>query len=70
MAEVEFIPVFAPLTIADESTVGTAGTIGFRPFTGDTLSGFPCGAGTPPPTGPDGFAMLEGDEEIFLVALA
>ena len=70
MAEVEFIPAFAPLTIADESTVGIAGMIGFRPFTGDTLSGFPCWAGATPPTGPDGFAIVDGGEEIFLVALA
>jgi len=37
----ELIPAVAPL-IAGESTVGTAGMMGFRPFTGETVSCLPC----------------------------
>ena len=37
----ELTPTFAPFATAGESTVGTAGTMGFRPFNDETLSDFP-----------------------------
>ena len=44
--------------------------MGFRPFTGDTVSDLPCWAGAEPPTGPEEFAILDGGVKFFLVALA
>ena len=51
---------------------GTAGRIGFLPFTGVIVSDLPCCAGAEPPTATGGIEFVGADvgENGFLVALA
>jgi hypothetical protein len=64
--------VGAPFTMVGGPTDGTAGWMGFFPFTGEIELLFPCCdcAGPPTATGGSVLDAMGGDEMGFLVALA